>query len=190
MSSTPRKPSATPAPPDADKPEPGAPAQRREAHSDTLSPYLRGDPIPRADAVEMNTDTTWALWSDLVAAENRGYAPTVPAPLESVAQLPLPVRRELSVVEVMAEARRNNRVCPKPARWQQLYEMLPERRRTVVGWQPAQPPLEGAWDVTPSITKRVFFREHIEWAATHSCLQKVFAFMKSLPEDEWHHMGE
>ena len=38
----------------------------------------------------------------------------------------------------MLEARKNNRVCPIPARWQELYQMLPERKNN----QPT-PPLVG-----------------------------------------------
>jgi hypothetical protein len=180
------------------------------AEGDTLSPYHRADPIPKPEAVEMNTDTTWALWSDLAATENRrfadtapptetmrfsteerSYAPTVPAPLQNLqAARPAPIRHELSVGEVMVEARRNNRVCPQPARWQQLYEMLPDKKRSGAGWEPAPPLVDAAWKATPSIPKRMCFREHIEWAASHGCLQQVFTFMKSLSENEWHHMGE
>jgi hypothetical protein len=155
--------------------------------------------------VEKDTDTTWAEWSDLAAAENRrfadtapatrtvrepddrSYAPTTPAPLQNLHALPAtPVQRELTVVEVMVEARKNNRVCPKPAKWLQLYEMLPDKQRS----EPAAPLVDAAWAATPSIPKRMCLREHIEWAATHGCLQQVYTFMKSLPETDWHHMGE
>ena len=33
-------------------------------------------------------------------------------------------------------------------------------------------------------------REHIEWAATHGGLEQVHEFLRSLPEEEWHHLGE
>ena len=211
MVSTPKKPWASHTRPEAKKPATGsAPdpaADGVQASPDTLSPYLRGDPIPKPDAVEMNTDTTWAEWSDLTAAENRkfadtapltrpasderGYAPTVPAPLQALEALPVtPVRRELTVVEVMVEARRNNRVCPTPARWQELYEMLPDKKRSGAGWEPPAPLVDAAWTGTPSIPKRMVFREHIEWAASHDFLQQVFTFMKKLPESDWHHMGD
>ena len=80
----------------------------------------------------MDTDTTWAEFSNLAATENRrfadtapasrpmpvsderSYAPTTPAPLQLLHARPAaPVQRELTVVEVMVEARRNNRVCLK-----------------------------------------------------------------------------
>ena len=173
---------------------------------DTLLPYQFGDPIPKSEAVEKDTDTIWAEWSGLAAAENhkfadtapasgliqlspeeRSCAPTVPAPLQKLQALPMtPFRRELTVVEVMVEARLNNRVCPKPAKWLQLYEMLPDKKHS----EPPPPLVDAAWHDTPSIPKRMCFRQHIEWADTHGCLQQVYTFMKSVPEDEWHHMGD
>ena len=186
----------------------GTPAAVKARHDgSTLSPYQHGDPIPRPDMEEKDTDTSWALFKDLSASENRSfadtapptdvmrysaeersYAATVPASLQVVPKGP--ARRELSVVEVMVEARRNNRVCPMPARWQQLYDMLPDKKTSGTTWEPSPPLIDAAWAATPSILKRVCFREHIEWADAHGCLQQVFTFMKSLPEDEWHHMGE
>ena len=205
MVNTPKKPWASLVRPEPQKPAAPA-AERATPQLETLNPYLRGDPIPKPDAVEMNTDTTWAEWSNLEAAENRkfadtapatgsmrytvddrGYAPTTPAPLQNLQARPAaPVVRELTVVEVMVEARKNNRVCPKPARWQQLYDMLPDKRQS----EPAAPLVGSAWDATPSIPKRMCFREHIEWAAGHGALRQVFTFMKGLPETDWHHMGE
>lgn len=213
MSSTPRRLWASIRRPDSKKAptDPGAAARvEPRAEGNQLSPYHDGDPIPRPEAVEKDTDTTWALWSDLAAAENRrfadtapptettrssseerSYAPTVPAPLQALQARPVaPVRRELSAGEVMVEARRNNRVCPIPARWQQLYEMLPDKKQSSAGWEPAPPLVDAAWKNTPSIPKRMVFREHIEWAAAHGCLAQIFAFMKSLAESEWHHMGD
>ncbi len=209
MVSIPKKPWASLVRPEARKPAPAptpAAAAPDRPQLETLNPYLRGDPIPKPEAVEKDTDTTWAEWADLTAAENRkfadtapatrsqrytvddrGYAPTTPAPLQNLHARPAtPVVRELTVVEVMVEARKNNRVCPKPAKWQQLYEMLPDRQRS----EPPPPLVGAAWDATPSIPKRMCFREHIEWAASHGCLRQVFTFMKSLPEGEWHHMGD
>ena len=213
MGSPPKKPWASIIRPEARKPAtaskaaPAGPVAEPDA-GNTLSPYQSGDPIPSADMVEKDTDTTWALWSGLVASENRGfadtapptepmklsaeersYAATVPAALQAAAPK-TPGRRELSIVEVMVEARLNNRVCPQPARWQQLYDMLPEKKHSSAGWEPPPPLIDAAWLGTPSIPKRMCFREHLEWAATHGCLQQVFTFMKSLPETEWHHMGD
>jgi hypothetical protein len=34
---------------------------------------------------------------------------------------------------------KNNRICPLPNRWQELYDMLPNKRRQGLGWEPALP---------------------------------------------------
>lgn len=205
MVSLPKKPWASFSRSEPKKPEPPAREEPAPQPPETINPYLRDDPIPTLEAVETDADTSWAEFADLQAVENRrfadtapasssmhdpddrGYAPTTPAPLQSLHALPAaPVVRELTVVEVMVEARKNNRVCPKPAKWQQLYEMLPDRRRS----EPAPPLVGAAWDATSPIPKRMCFREHIDWADSHGCLQQVLTFMKALPESDWHHMGD
>ena len=164
-------------------------------------PYIPGDGIPAPEAVEKNSDTDWALWSDLAARQNASFAPTAPSSLP----MPLPetagegagkgnVRpaapKSVTLEEVMLEARRNNRVCPLPERWQHLYDMLPDKKRGSRGWQPSPPLTGSAWIGTPSLSKRMSLRDHIEWAASHGRLDEVFFYLKQLPEDEWHHMDD
>lgn len=91
---------------------------------------------------------------------------------------------------VLAEIQKNNRVCPQPQRWQQLYEMLPQKQRKGAGWEPSLPLILAAWWGTPSLSKMLRLREHIEWAASHDCLAEVYSFLLELPEDQWHHVGE
>lgn len=184
-----------------DRPQPG--------FSPTIGPYTPGDPIPSPVATEEDTDTAWAMFRDLAAGENRkfsetlpatasmrmtpeerSYAPTAPAALQpqetSQPSHFAPLRQALSVGKVIVEIRRSNRVCPQPAFWQQLYDMLPAKGRS----QPPMPLTGDAWLGTPSIPKRVCLRQQIEWAEEHGVLKQVFVFLKSLPEDQWHHMGD
>lgn len=96
----------------------------------------------------------------------------------------------ISIDQVLAIATENNRVCLQPQKWQQLYELLPNKSRKGAGWEPPLPLILAAWRDTPSMSKRLRLREHIEWAAKHGCLKQVYEFMQSLPEDEWLHIGE
>ena len=41
--------------------------------------------------------------------------------------------------------RENGRVCPVPRRWNELWEMLPARRRGGRGWEPPLPLILAAW---------------------------------------------
>ena len=92
--------------------------------------------------------------------------------------------------EVFAELQKNNRVCLQPQKWQQLYEMLPQKQRKGSGWEPALPLILAAWWDTPALAKMLRLREHIEWASAHGCLDEVFNFLAGLPENEWYHIGE
>ena len=47
--------------------------------------------------------------------------------------------------EVSQELLKNNRVCPLPQKWLQLYEMLPDKTRKVGGWELSLPVISGAW---------------------------------------------
>ena len=92
--------------------------------------------------------------------------------------------------DVMIEVRRNNRVCPQPRRWTELYDLLPNKRRQGGGWEPALPLILAAWWDTPAMLKMLRLQEHIEWAATHGVLDTVHEFLAGLKEEDWHHLGD
>ncbi len=190
------------------------PSKPRSSKSGSLDePYIQGDPIPAPEAVERNSATDWAAFSELAARHDAGFAPTAPASLHmrlSDAERPyaatvpaglqgLPDDKapgeaappgQLTLEDVLTEARRNNRVCPSQDQWNLLYEMLPGKTRRFGRVQPT-PPLTGrAWTATPALAKRMALREHIEWAAVHDCLEDIMDFLTQLPEDQWHKMGD
>jgi hypothetical protein len=96
----------------------------------------------------------------------------------------------VTLEEVFVEARRDNRICPQPRRWQELFDMLPDKRPKGASWEPAPPLILAAWWTTPAFLRMLRLREHIEWAAEHGCLDQIHSFLSQLPEDEWHHIGE
>ncbi|MDB5872895.1 MAG: hypothetical protein JWQ07_2337 [Ramlibacter sp.] len=182
-------------------------------------PYVPGDAIPAPEASEQNSDSAWDLFSSLAAKQNgvyadtapasvpgplppagpqpkgdRRYAKTEPAPLRATPAAPIgntaPAAKRASIAEVMAEARRNNRMCPQPVQWQQLYELLPDKKEGPRGWEPPQPLGGAAWAATPALAKRMCLRDHIEWADAHGALDAVHAFLKNLTEEQWHHLGD
>jgi len=89
--------------------------------------------------------------------------------------------------EVLAEAQKNDRICPQPRKWDQLYKMLPKRRGKDGKREPALPLILAAWWHAPAYAKIDRLREHIEWADNHGCLDEVYAFLRALPEDDWLH---
>lgn len=92
-----------------------------------------------------------------------------------------------SIEDVIAEAEKNGRICPLPMRWNELWEKLPNRTRKGAGWEPPLPLILAAWWDTPILAKKLRFREHLEWADKHKCLDDIYKFMVELSEDQWYH---
>jgi hypothetical protein len=58
------------------------------------------------------------------------------------------------------------------------------------GARPPPPLVGAAWAATPPLSKRMCLRDQVEWADAHGCLDAIYALLKDVPEDQWHHMGE
>ena len=81
----------------------------------------------------------------------------------------------------------NERVCPIPMKWNELWKMLPGRSRQGNGWEPPLPLILAAWWETTNMSKSNRLREHLEWADQQNALDPVDNFLRSLPESDWHH---
>ena len=77
-----------------------------------------------------------------------------------------------------------------PQQWHRLWEMLPNKSRRGPGWDPPLPLILGAWWEASDAEKKGRLELHLEWAAKHGDLKRVSDFLMSLPENEWHHVGE
>lgn len=78
------------------------------------------------------------------------------------------------------------RVCPMPNYWNELWQMLPDRKqKSSGGWEPALPLILAAWWDTPALTKMVRLVEHINYAAEHGVLDEVDQFLRNLKPDQW-----
>lgn len=95
-----------------------------------------------------------------------------------------------SVTTLVAYCRLNSRVCPLPRGWSALWELLPNRRRTHVGWDPPPPLILTSWYGTSSLEKSLRLATHIEWADRFGELSSVATFLRRLREEEWFHIGE
>jgi hypothetical protein len=81
----------------------------------------------------------------------------------------------------------SDRVCPQPARWDELWKMLPNRQRVGDRWEPDLPLILGAWWHTSAADKRRRLISHLEYAAVNGILPQVDTFLRSLPESDWAH---
>jgi len=78
------------------------------------------------------------------------------------------------------------RVCPMPTFWNDLWEMLPDRKqKSSGGWEPPLPLILAAWWDVPALPKMLRLAEHINYAAEHGVLDKVDAYLRALKPDQW-----
>jgi hypothetical protein len=92
-----------------------------------------------------------------------------------------------SLDEVLAEVTSNGRICPQPIKWNELWELLPNKQRQGAGWNPPVPLILAAWHETPHLMKMIRFQEHIRWANTHGKLEQINDFIRSLKQEEWYY---
>jgi hypothetical protein len=189
------------------------PPTKKPARSSTAldHPWEAGDPIPAPEAVHGDGDTAWALWNEVSDQHERRFADTAPATrppgmspdeaawaaTQPAGGLPAkPTKRAkgsapiFTLESAMLVARRNNRVCPRPRRWDEFIGMLPARKTLRGSQQAPVAPTGAAWAVTPPLTKRLCFHQQIEWAERAGVIESAMAFMQSMAEEEWLHMGE
>jgi len=142
------------------------------------------EPGHGVEVLEKDSDTSWALFQALLDQQQRGFVETGAGAADTSPAGSQP--QEITLDAVLTEIRRNNRVCPLPSIWKQLYDALPDKSP-----QLATVPLTSQeWKQTPALQKRTRLREHIEWAAAHGALKDVHALLAALPENKWQHMGE
>jgi hypothetical protein len=86
---------------------------------------------------------------------------------------------------LLGHVREKGRVCPVPQRWNELWEMLPARRRVGHGWEPPLPLILAAWWDTSAFMKRALFQEHLRYAAAYGVLGDINRYLRALPEEDW-----
>ena len=153
-------------------------------YRNTPSALASLEPLP--EVVERNTDSAWQMFRLLQSQPVHTFAATQPQPqpmLDVVTKSP--AKTQVSVQEVMVEARARNRAAPVESEWQALFQLL----KAATGKEPPAPlSLEESKGVS-ALVKRVRLRDQVEWAEQHGQLRLLFAFLKSLPEDHWDHIG-
>src|SRR5262245_60148835 len=102
--------------------------------------------LPVGDARE-GGDSAWELWQEASRRLDLAFAPTEPsciAAMSTASDIGETVETEtrhhlLNAHNVMVVARRNNRVCPNPAHWTELYHQIAGERHTELEPPPVQP---------------------------------------------------
>jgi hypothetical protein len=92
-----------------------------------------------------------------------------------------------TLADAIAETEKNGRVCLQPLKWNELWVKLPSRTRRGANWEPPPPLILAAWWETPVLSKKLRFREHLEWADKHGAMNEIYDFIIHLREDQWYH---
>jgi hypothetical protein len=80
----------------------------------------------------------------------------------------------------------DGRICPMPIYWQELWDMLPDRKqKSSGGWEPSVPLILAAWYEVPAMLKMLRLAEHINYAAEHGVLDEVDKYLRHLNPDQW-----
>lgn len=140
---------------------------------------------PLPEVVESNTETVWQTFMQLQAHQRAAFSKTVPSTIAGLYESRDQEQR-LTVDDVMAEARRFNRICPMEPHWSRLCSLL----RDAVGLEPPEAICGAEARSTSKLTKRIRVRDQVEWAAHNGALQIVAGFLFALPEEQWVHMGQ
>lgn len=77
------------------------------------------------------------------------------------------------------------RVCPMPQKWNELWEMLPNKKRASVGWEPSLPLILAAWYEVSAQDKKDRLSLHIKYADANNALEQIDQFIRLLKPDDW-----
>ncbi|MFH1642601.1 MAG: hypothetical protein ABIC04_06930 [Nanoarchaeota archaeon] len=92
--------------------------------------------------------------------------------------------------KVIQYIKKDKRVCPKPDKWNELWEILPDKVKGGNGWNPPLPLILAAWWDTTDNQKRERLLIHINYAFEKGVLDRIWEHLNSLTEKDWVHDGE
>jgi len=84
----------------------------------------------------------------------------------------------------------NDRICPMPGRWSELYELLLEKKNRVNSKELPLPLTLASWWYSAVFEKKARLVEQIQWAADHGCINELYGFLVNLREADWYHTGD
>ena len=90
------------------------------------------------------------------------------------------------LADLLKYVKSDGRICPQPKLWNEMWEMLPDKKRKGNGWDPPLPLILGAWWHTSDMEKKMRLKQHIEYAAQKGALDEIDDSLRNLTPDQWH----
>lgn len=91
----------------------------------------------------------------------------------------------LKIDVVLVAIEENLWVCPQPARWNKLHEMIPNNCFSGDENAPEAPLILGSWWEASDTEKSERFIEHLRWADKQGVLEVVYGYMLNLKREDW-----
>lgn len=88
--------------------------------------------------------------------------------------------------ELITYSQENKRVCLQPQLWNKLHARLSKHAKEKV----IAPLILAAWWDASNLQKMLRFQEHLELAEQLGKLNEINAWLRSLPESDWHHLND
>jgi hypothetical protein len=85
----------------------------------------------------------------------------------------------------LLRTKENGWLCPQPQRWNDLWEILPDKTQQVGGWKPSLPLILAGWWASSGIEKRLRFEEHLRWADDHGAADSIIDYLETLSSEDW-----
>jgi hypothetical protein len=92
--------------------------------------------------------------------------------------------------ELIQYCKDNDRVCPQPQLWNEMWNKLKDKKQIGVGWEPPLPLILAAWYVSSDSSKQFRLVQHLNWADSHGQLKEISDFLISLTEEQWFHTND
>jgi hypothetical protein len=92
--------------------------------------------------------------------------------------------------ELIQYCKDNDRVCPQPQLWNEMWNKLKDKKQIGAGWEPPLPLILAAWYVSPDSSKQFRLVQHLNWADSHGQLKEISDFLISLTEEQWFHTND
>lgn len=75
-------------------------------------------------------------------------------------------------------------------KWNEFWEMLPDKKRKGLGWEPSLPLILAAWWEASPEQKKNGFQQHLLYAEKKGVLGTIETFLRGLSESEWFHEND
>ena len=95
----------------------------------------------------------------------------------------------LRLQELMDYAVSNNRVCPMPEKWNELWKTLSKEENLQGAFKLAPPLILAAWHESTDQEKILRLKEQLIFAEQQGLIDQAESFLHGLNETHWYHSG-